>query len=189
MRSFIDWWFRRSVWGRFFTWIVVGITVTGGILVYLTRDAMTKEDTTCLAYMVDEKLDWAAITKGEGNRLIAERQAERVAAIMKVNRERAGMTLCPQSWTRWLAWARWKYFLGSKDSSPRWQLVFLGAQRVMRGEEHVPWKPSDEFDYEVQSTNSPRNWPLWWRNRRNEVEERIGNLTVYRKPRKTAASQ
>lgn len=173
-----DKWLRIPKFARV---LICGAAISSLIMTtigYLVYDAKIKEDATCLAYTADQRLDQFALTRGEKNRVVAERQVE---AIMRAHLnvlQATQMTICPQSWTRWLAWARWRYFFGAKDTSPRWQLVYPIALRALKSDFQYPWPPEWSCVNEVAPTRGPRNWSTRFQKRKSHVGD-IENLALY----------
>ena len=167
-------WLWIPFWWRFL--LLVSIPIVAGT--YVVRDVMIKEDGACLAYVIDSQLDQFALTRGEGNRVIAERQAEAVARIRIKQVRDAGTTLCPQSWTRWFAWSRWRYFFGSKDASPRWQFVYPIAMKAVSGSFQHEWPAEWECVSTAAATKGPRFW-LERVKRWGTAVGTIGNMSLY----------
>ena len=155
----------------------IGVTIG-----YVAWDTVQNEDATCLAYVIDTKLDQFAISKRRDHPEIAEKQIEAIARVHLSELGRTSQSICPKSWTRWVAWSRWRYYFGAKENSERWRLIYPIARAAVRGSYKHEWPEEWECVDDIKPTNgSPRNWykaTRYWLSG-TKVAGKIENMTLY----------
>lgn len=164
---------------RFRTFVVSSILGVAALFTYFAWSTRSTEEATCLAYVVDQKLDQFAFSQWRGER--SELVEKQIEAIVRIEIARAATQKsrhCSESWVRWNVVARTRYIFGAKEGSARWRSVFNGSLYGLRGQYKHPWPKEWECVNEYASSRSPRNWGKRWTNRSKKAGD-IGNLSLY----------